>query len=90
MSAQLTPLMGELCRFLPLRPLLSRHRCDISVQWSHLSTADCHLVRLSSTTNFVFVYLDRFFCKQDLVGAFGLVHRRTIWLIPTGLVGSVE
>ena len=44
--------MGELCVFLPLRPLLSRHRCDMPVRWSHFSTADRHLVRLSSTISF--------------------------------------
>ena len=43
--------MGELCGCLPLRPLTSRHRCDMPVRWSHLPTADCHLVRLSTTTS---------------------------------------
>ena len=45
-------MLGELCGCLPLRPLANHHRCDMPVRWSHLSTADCHLVRLSSTTNF--------------------------------------
>ena len=44
--------MGELCGYLPLMPLTSRHRCDLPVRWSHLSMADCHLVRLFSTTSF--------------------------------------
>ena len=57
MSAKRTPLLGELHQcltpvFSPLRPLSSRHRCDLSTRWSHLSTADCHLVRLSSTSSF--------------------------------------
>ena len=47
-----TPLFGELCGCLPHRPLTSRHKCDMPVRWSYLSTSDCHLVRLSSTTNF--------------------------------------
>ena len=51
-SAYRTPLLGELCGFLPLRSLTSHHTCDIHVPWSHLSTADCHLVRLSSTIIF--------------------------------------
>ena len=76
---------------LPFRPLTSRHRCDMPVRWPHLSTADCHLVRLSSTTSFGFVCLDRWaFRRRDLVGVFGLVHRRAIWQMPSGLVGSVE
>ena len=37
------------------------------------------------------VCLDRCaFRRRDLVSAFSLVHRRPIWLMPTGLVGSVE
>ena len=52
MSANRTPLLCELCGFLPLRPFTNRHRCDMPVPLSHLSTADCHLVRLSSTTCF--------------------------------------
>ena len=44
--------MGELFGCLPLRPLPSRHRCDMPVQWPHLSTADFHLARLSSTASF--------------------------------------
>ena len=48
-SVNRMPLMGELCRFLPLRPFSSSHRCDMPVRWSHLSMADCHLVRLSSS-----------------------------------------
>ena len=44
-------MMGGLFVFLQLRPLTSRYRCDMPVRWSHLSKADCHLVRLSSTTN---------------------------------------
>ena len=47
LSANRMPLLGELCGCLPLRPLTSRHICDMPVRWSHLSTADCHLVRLS-------------------------------------------
>ena len=53
MSANRTPLVGGLCGYLPLRPLTSRHRCDMPVRWSHLSTADCYLVRFSSTTSFL-------------------------------------
>ena len=34
-------------------PLTSRHRFDTPVRWSHLSTADFHLVRLSSITSFL-------------------------------------
>ena len=45
-------LVGRVVRFFQLRPITSRHRCDMPVRWSHLSTADCHLVRLSSTTSF--------------------------------------
>ena len=29
-----------------------RHRCDMPVRWSHLSTEDCYLVRMSSTISF--------------------------------------
>ena len=53
MSANRTPLLDELCGCLPLRPLASRHRCDMPVPWSHLSTADWHLVRLSFSTSFL-------------------------------------
>ena len=52
LSANRTPLMGELCVCLTHRPLTSRHRCDLPVGWSHLSTADCHLVHFSSTISF--------------------------------------
>ena len=52
MSANRTSLLGELCGCLPLRPLTSRHRCEMPVRWSHLSTLDSHSVRLSSTTSF--------------------------------------
>ena len=51
LSANQTPLFGELCGCLPRRPLTSRHRCDLPVPWPHLSTTDCNLVRLSSTTS---------------------------------------
>ena len=40
LSANRTPLLGELCSSLLLRPLTSRHRCDMPVRWKHLSTAD--------------------------------------------------
>ena len=53
LSVNWTPLLCELCRFLPLIPLKSRHKCDMPVRSSHLSTADCHLGRLSSTTSFL-------------------------------------
>ena len=46
-------MLGELCGCFPLRPITSRHRCNLPVRWSHLSTADCHLVRLSSTTSYL-------------------------------------
>ena len=45
--------IGKLCGCLPLRPLTSRHRCDTPVRLSYLSTANCHLVHLSSTTSFL-------------------------------------
>ena len=45
-------MLDELCGCLQVRPLISRHRCDMPVRLFHLSTADCHLVRLSSTTSF--------------------------------------
>ena len=45
-------MVGVLCGCLSIRPLTSRHRCDMPVRWSYLSTADFHLVRLSSTTSF--------------------------------------
>ena len=51
-SANRTTMLGELCGCLPLRPLTSRHRCDMPFRWSHLSTRDSHLVRLSTTTSF--------------------------------------
>ena len=35
------------------------------VRWWHLSTADCHLVRLSSTTSF-FICLFRSFCVSSV------------------------
>ena len=36
-------------------------------------------------------YLNRWaFHRWDLVRVFGLVHRQAIWLMPAGLVGSVE
>ena len=38
-------------RVVPLKPLTSSHLYDMPVWWSHLSTADYHLVRLSSTTS---------------------------------------
>ena len=44
--------MGELCGFLPLRYPTSRHKCDMPVRWLHLSAANCHLVRLSSTISY--------------------------------------
>ena len=57
----------------------------------HESTAVCHLVRLSSTTNLGSVCLYRWaFRRLDLVDAFGLVHRRVIWLMPADLVGNAE
>ena len=31
--ANRVPLMGELGGYLPLRPLTSRHRCDMPVRW---------------------------------------------------------
>ena len=46
------PCSASCTVLLPQRPLTSRHRCDMPVSWSHLSTADFHLVRLSSTTSF--------------------------------------
>ena len=45
------PCWANCAFFLPHRPLTSRHRCDMLVRCSHFSTADCHLVRLSSTTS---------------------------------------
>ena len=37
------------------------------------------------------VCLDRLASRRrDLERAFGLVHRRAIWLMPAGLVGSAE
>ena len=88
-SANRTSLLGELFGFLPLRPLSSRHGCDMPVRWSHLLTADCHLVDISATTIFG-ICLFRSFRRRDLVDAFDLVHRRAIWLMPAGLAGSVE
>ena len=41
---------------VPHRPLESRHGCDMPVRWSHLSTADCHLV-LPSLTDLSNYYL---------------------------------
>ena len=82
-------MLGELCGCLPHRPLASRHRCDVPVRWSHLSTADW-LACLPSPV-FGSVCLDLItFRWWDLVGTFSLVHRRAIWLMPAGLVGSVE
>ena len=52
MSAKRTPLLCELCILLPPRPLAGRRICDMPVRWSHLSTADCHLVRFSVATSF--------------------------------------
>ena len=51
LSANRVPLLSELCSFLPLWSLTNRHRCDMPVRWSHLSTADSHFVLLSSTTS---------------------------------------
>ena len=45
-------VVGRVVRFFTLRPLTCRHRCEMPVRWSHLSAADRHLVRLSSTTSF--------------------------------------
>ena len=45
-------LIWRFVRLIALRPLASRHGCDMPVLWSNLSTADCHLVRMSSTTSF--------------------------------------
>ena len=45
-------MLVELCGYLSLRPLKSRHGCDMPVRWSHLWTADCHLVRLFHITSF--------------------------------------
>ena len=45
LSANRTPLLGELGGSMPPRPLTRRHISDMPVRWSHLSTADCHLVR---------------------------------------------
>ena len=51
LSANRTPLLGELCGCLPLWPITIRHRCDIPVRWSHLTMADCHLTSLFHTTS---------------------------------------
>ena len=89
-----TPLMDDLCGCLPLRPLTNRYRCDMPVRWSHLSTADCHLVRFSTTTttttSLLICLFRRVFCRRYLVYAYGHVHRRAIWLIPAWLVRSVR
>ena len=45
-------MLGELCGFLQLRSLTSRHSCDMPVRWPHLSTVDSHLVRLFFITSF--------------------------------------
>ena len=45
-------LIGRVAWFLLHRPLPIRHVCDMPVVWSHLSSANWHLVRLSSTTSF--------------------------------------
>ena len=49
-------MLGELCGFLPLSPLTRSHRCNVPVQWSHMSTTNYHMVRLSSSTSF-FIYV---------------------------------
>ena len=43
--------MRELCGCLSLRPLTSRHICDMPVRLWHLSTANSHLVRLFTITS---------------------------------------
>ena len=61
------------------------------VLWSHLSTADDLLDRLSCSTSLRSLRVDRWaFRLLELVGAFNLVNRRAIRLMPAGLVGSVE
>ena len=52
LSAKRISVLGDLCVFLPLRPITCRYICNMPVRWLHLSTADCHLVRLPSTTSF--------------------------------------
>ena len=64
MSANRTPLLGELCGLLTLRPIARRHRCVEPVRWSHLSTVVCHLFRLSFTTSF-FICLLRSLCVSS-------------------------
>ena len=62
-------LLGRVVRSLPHRPLASRHRCDMPVICSHLSTADCHLVRLSSNFSIFYQFLHCLFRSLSVSSA---------------------
>ena len=88
-SANRTTLLDELCGYLPILPLTSRHRCLFDGRICRRRIAITFACLPPPV--FGYVCLDRWaFCRRDLARVFGLVHRRATWQMPAGLVGSVE